>query len=320
MSEAKVPITILLNPSAGSGQARRAQARIEAELARMSLPFSLIVTQSEDHLRELVRKLAASGPEGRILVGAGGDSTFLIMANEILSRSGGNRPAGPILGLIGLGSSNDIPTAFGLDSLETACRILRDGRPRLVDAGEVVKNGLGAGYFLGQANVGLGAAVNRFVYDLAGRRPRLARRQTLAGLAGIRRAYRTGEVPIPMAISWEDGAADGPKTLAVFANTRVWATGRIIAPEADPDDGRLDACFIGPCSMRRLARIYALTKTGAHVGQPEVRMAKAREFVIRTDSRLDVQTDGEIIEGTPSGESRTILLRAVPGAFRILSP
>lgn len=320
MSDARGPLTILLNPSAGLGRARWAQARIAAELARLGLPHSLIVTQSENHLRELVRKLASSGPEGRILAGAGGDSTFLIMANEILAQNSGGLPAGPILGLIGLGSSNDIPAAFGLDSLETACRVLRDGRPRLVDAGEVVKNGRRFGYFLGQANVGLGVAVNRFVFDLAWRRPRLARRQTLAGLAGIRRAYRTGEVPIPVAISWEGGAADGPLTLAVFANTRIWATGRIIAPEADPDDGRLDACLIGPCSMRRLARIYALTKTGRHIGQPEVRMAKAREFTIRTDSRLDVQTDGEIIEGTPSGETRTILVRAVPGALRVLTP
>jgi diacylglycerol kinase (ATP) len=320
MTDARGPITILLNPAAGAGLTRRMQARLEEELKRLDVAYSLIVTQSEGHLRELTRKLAAAGPADRVLAAAGGDSTFQIIASEILGRKTGPAGPPPILGLIGLGSSNDIPAAFGLTDLETACRVLRDGRIRRIDAGVVLKDGETPGYFLGQANVGLGAAVNRFVFDLAGRRPALARRQTLAGVAGIRRAYRLKDVPVRLSIEWEGGRLEGPFTLAVFANTRVWATGRIIAPESEPDDGRLDACLIGPCSMRRLARLYALTKTGAHAGQPEVRMLKAREFTLRTNDRLDVQTDGEIIEGTPDGAPQTITVRALAGALRVLAP
>jgi diacylglycerol kinase (ATP) len=318
MTDARGPLTILLNPSAGGGLARRTQARLEDELRRLQIAYSLIVTQSEDHLREMTRKLAGAGPADRVLVGAGGDSTFQIMASEILAVRQ-DAPA-PILGLIGLGSSNDIPAAFGLAGLEEACRTLRDGRVRDIDAGWVLKDGREAGCFMGQANVGLGAAVNRFVFDLAGRRPAWARRQTLAGVAGIRSAYRAKDVPVRLSIDWDGGSIEGPLTIAVFANTKVWATGRIIAPGADPGDGRLDACLIGPCSMRRLARLYALTKTGAHVGQPEVRIIRAPEFTLRTDTRLDVQTDGEIIEGTPSGAPRTITFRALPGALRVLAP
>jgi diacylglycerol kinase (ATP) len=320
MSDARGPITILLNPSAGAGLARRTQARLEAELKRLGTDYAIIVTQSEDHLRDLTRKLAGAGPEGRVLVGAGGDSTFLIMVNEILGRNSLAAGPAPILGLVGLGSSNDIPAAFGLNSLETACRVLRDGRVRPVDAGAVLEGGKVRGYFLGQANVGLGAAVNRYVYDLAERRPGLARRQTLAGAAGIRQAYRSKDIPIQLTIAWDGGAVDGPFTIAVFANTRIWATGRIIAPEADPDDGRLDACLIGPCPMRRLARLYALTKTGAHISEPEVRIVKAREFTLRSEARLDIQTDGEIIEGRPGGPSRIIVVKALPAALRILAP
>lgn len=320
MTDARGPLTILLNPSAGGGLARRTQSRLEEELRRLQVAYSLIVTQSEEHLREMTRKLAEAGPPDRILAGAGGDSTFQIMASEILAVR--TRAAGslPVLGLIGLGSSNDIPAAFGLTGLEEACRTLRDGRIRSIDAGWVLKDGLPAGCFLGQANVGLGAAVNRFVFDLAGRRPSWARRQTLAGVAGIRRAYRTKDVPVRVSIDWAGGSIEEPLTIAVFANTRIWATGRIIAPEADPGDGLLDACLIRPCRMRRLARLYALTKTGAHIGQPEVRIIRAPEFSLRTESRLDVQTDGEIIEGTPSGAPRTITFRALPGALRVLAP
>ncbi len=320
MTDARGPLTILLNPSAGGGLARRTQPRLEEELRRQNVSYSIIVTQSEEHLRELVRKLSEAGPADRILAGAGGDSTFQIMASEILAGRTGSGGPSPILGLIGLGSSNDIPAAFGLTGLEEACRTLREGRVRCVDAGQVLRDSRPEGFFLGQANVGLGAAVNRFVGDLAGKRPALARRQTLAGAAGIRRAFRTKDVPLRLSLEWAEGSLEGSFLVAVFANTRVWATGRIIAPEAAPDDGKLDACLIGPCSMRRLARLYALTRTGAHVGQPEVRTARAAEFTLRTDTRTEVQTDGEIIEGIPSGAPRTIAFRALPRALRILAP
>ncbi|MBM3312280.1 MAG: hypothetical protein FJY80_12330, partial [Candidatus Aminicenantes bacterium] len=167
------PLPILLNPSAGAGRARRMKEKLEAELKQQGIPYLLTVTESERELRQTTRRLAATE---RAIAGAGGDSTFLIMAEEILNSGG--RPA---LGLIGMGSSNDIAASFGLGTLEAAGRALGEGRPKPIDLGVVVHDGLRLGYFLGQANLGLGVAVNRYVASLAVRRPRLASRQFLAG-------------------------------------------------------------------------------------------------------------------------------------------
>ncbi len=306
------PVPILLNPSAGTGAAGRSRARLEAELRRQGIPYELTVTTSAAHLRERTRELAA---RGGIVAGAGGDSTFLIMAEEILKTG-----ALAALALVGLGSSNDIPAALGLETIGKACRAIRAGGRKRVDVGAVIEDGVLRRHFLGQANVGLGVAVNRYVSGLAARKPRRAKRQTLSGFAGIRKAYRDRLVPLPLRVETEDARAEGLFTAAVFANIPLWTSGKRIAPAALADDGLLDACLIGPCSMLRLARIYALAGRGRHTGEPEVRMLRAPEFAVRSETPFDIQADGEIIEADPAARpARTVVFRALPGALEIVA-
>ena len=311
MPDAAIPI--LLNPTAGSGGARRGRERLEAELRRAGTAYTLTVTDSEEHLRRMTRTLAA---ERGVIAGAGGDSTFLIMINEILGAGLRAR-----LGLIGLGSSNDIPREFGIETIAKACLALAGGRVRRIDAGSVRTAESGVLYFLGQANIGLGAVVNRFVADLARRRPRLARRQTLAGLLGIRRAFRRKDIPIALSIRAGGRCFDGPLAAAVFANTRYWASGRIIAPDARPDDGLLDACLIEARSMRRLSAIDGAAKRGRHSGRRGVTMFQAAEFEVRSERPFMIQTDGETICAV--GEPRFFrqaVIRSVPAALEIFIP
>jgi len=307
------PIPVLLNPSAGAGRASRMRARLESELKRQGIPYTLTVPESEAGLREATRRLAAAE---RVIAGAGGDSTFLIMAEEIL-KSGGRAA----LGLVGMGSSNDIPSSLGLDTIEAACRALGEGRPRGIDVGVVERDGARLGYFLGQANLGLGVAVNRYVAGLAARRPRLASRQFLDGFFGVREAYRMGRIPVAMRIEGgEAGRVEGSFVAAVFANTPLWATGLRIAPEARPDDGLLDLCLIEACPFRRLLRIYAAARKGRHADLPEVRLRCSKKFEVKLAGPAFVQTDGEILEVGGGEGSQTIAFGLLPSALNILLP
>jgi diacylglycerol kinase (ATP) len=307
------PLPILLNPSAGSGKAGRARERLEAELKRKGISYTLTITDSEAQLRGLTRSLAAVEP---ILAGAGGDSTFLVMLDEIMAVQ-----TRPRLGLIGIGSSNDISREFGVQTLERACAALKAGTARTIDVG-FVETGAGAKHhFLGQANIGLGAAVNRYVARLAERGRRLARRQTLAGFLGILDAYRSGRVPLDLTIEGRGGSARGSYVAAVFANTRFWATGRIIAPEARPDDGALDACLISACSIPRLARVNAAAKTGRHVRLRDVTMLRATEFHVSSPQAFLIQADGEIVAESRRTDSRfRTVIGVLPSALEILVP
>ena len=282
-------IPILFNPSAGKGRARARKAGLEEALRRHGVLFDLIVTRSEDELRALVREQVGVC---RTIAGAGGDSTFHIMANEIIRAAAETR-----LGIIGIGSSNDIAREFGLDGLDKACAALKKGRARKIDLGCIRQEGSTLRHFIGQANFGLGVVVNQYVESLAGRRPHLGKRQTLAGVMGVIQAFSRRKIPLPLRIEYENGSVSGEFVAAVFSNIRYWATGRIIAPASRPDDGRLDACLVRPCSFGRLLAIAAMSKRGRHVRMREVEMLSAPSFEVSSGTPFEVQTDGEILGG-----------------------
>jgi diacylglycerol kinase (ATP) len=305
-------IAVLFNPSSGRGRAADRKAEVEAGLRKNGVTFDLFVTESEAELKSLAVR---AGRSHRTVVGAGGDSTFHLIVNELV-RSG----ASAAFGMIGTGSSNDIDREFGLDSIERACLALKTGRRRRVDLGAIMNGGRILRYFLGQANIGIGARVNIFVEELGVRRPWLARRQSLAGLLGIIRAYKSGGLPVTLTIHSDGPAVSGAFISAVFANIRYWSTGRVIAPLARPDDGLLDACFIGTCSFFRLTRIARLAVDGRHGRMKEVRFGRSRSFEVLSATPFPVQTDGEILGSRDRPDEFTrIGIESVPGALEIIA-
>jgi len=304
-------IAILFNPSAGKGKALKKRARLERLLKKFKVPFDLAVTASEENLRALTREWVR---KYRALAGAGGDSTFQIIIDEIV-RSG----AEVDFGLIGLGSSNDVAREFDLDSLEKACRALKRRRTRSIDVGAVEGDGKILRYFVGQANIGLGTQVNRYVEEISGISPRLAAFQSLAGTMGIIRAYRRKEVPLDLTVLADGQKREGRYVVANFSNIRFWASGRMLSPSARPDDGRLDGCLIGECSFLRLAHLALLARKGKHVGAPEIEFLGARLYEISSEQGFEVQVDGEIIGGSRTPLSlKSIRIRAVPQSLRLI--
>jgi len=306
-------ISILYNPSAGMGRALGRKIELERLLRHFEIRYDLVMTQSEEHLRQLTRESARTYPA---VVGAGGDSTFHIMIGELAAAGGGAD-----FGMIGVGSSNDIPREFGVETLAKACRALKDGRARAIDLGVVREGGTVLGFFLGQANIGLGAYVNRFVAGLAGRRPRLARRQLLAGVLGVRRAYATRAIPLDVGLDAGDRRREKKVAAAIFSNIRYWATGRLINPGARPDDGVLDCCLIGDCRFLRLARLARRAKNGRHVGARGVEVLRAPSFQVSSATPFAVQVDGEILRAADGRTAfSSVSFGVVPGGLRLITP
>jgi diacylglycerol kinase (ATP) len=306
-------ISILYNPSAGMGRALKRKLKLEHLLKHFEVRYDLIMTRSEDHLKALVREHAKTY---KTLVGAGGDSTFHIMVNELIAAS-----ADVDFGMIGVGSSNDMTMEFGVDTLEKACRALKNPGVRKIDLGCISAEKTPLRYFVGQANIGLGAFVNKRVAELAVLKPWLAKRQTLAGILGIRKAYRSRNIPLPLIIESEAGRAEGEFTAAIFSNIKFWATGKIINPSAVPDDGKLEACLIKNCSFLRLARISRLANKGKHVEAGEVEIHRAPCFEVSSEKPFEIQSDGEMVK-TPEGRTtfHRITFCVVPRALNLICP
>jgi diacylglycerol kinase (ATP) len=305
-------VSILYNPSAGMGRALKRKIELERLLKHFGVPYDLVMTRSEAHLRELTREHAR---RYGTLVGAGGDSTFHIMVNEINATG-----SDIVFGMIGVGSSNDVAREFGVGSLFDACRALKDGRIRQIDLGCVRSEGRQVATFLGQANIGLGAFVNKYVADAGTRKPWLAKHQALAGLLGVATAYKRGAVPLRLTLESPEGRLDGEFAALVFSNIRYWATGRMIAPDARPDDGALEACLVGRSSFPRLARIARLARRGRHGKARQVAFRTAGEFTVRAAVPFEIQSDGEIVQ-TEDGRTafREATFGILPRALKVMS-
>lgn len=305
-------IAVLLNPSAGSGRSGKCRSRVEGCLKKWGVPYDIFVTESEAHLRRLTNKLAT---DYLILVGAGGDSTIQIMAEE-MALSG----ARASLGMIGLGSSNDIARHFSLMTIDRACLALKRRRERKIDLGCVVSDGKILRIFVGQANIGLGVWVNAFVEGMKKKNPRTGKLQWAAGTAAALEAYQKKIIPVRLKAESETFAAEGQFLLAVITNISYWANGMRLHPGALPDDGILEATLVRPCSIPRLAGLVLAARFGRLQGAPEILSGRGSDFRMSSSQPFGVQTDGEVI-GSPSSPSlfHEVEIRVLPRALSLVA-
>lgn len=307
----KDKVAILFNPSAGKGKALSQKSRLEELLQKYDIPYDLFVTQSEGDLKVLARE---NVEKYSTLVGAGGDSTFNIIVDAVIQQC-----PDLIFGMIGLGSSNDITREFDLVSLDEACLALKRRRTKRIDLGCVLENSTALRHFIGQANVGLGVFVTQHASELVNRGSKWARFQVLAGISGIVDGYRSKKIPLRLTIVSEAGEIHGKFVLATFNNIRYWASGRMLCPDAHPNDGRLDGCLIDTCSLTRFAQIALLAKKGRHTNAGGVEIFRSSWFSVSSEEAFEVQTDGEIIRRADgSTRFKAIRFKILPQALSII--
>lgn len=302
---------ILFNPSAGKGKAQRKKALLEKYLRDYGVDYELFVTTSEKDLERLVPLL---GEKYRTLVAAGGDSTTLIVINEMMRLGMDNT-----LGMIGLGSCNDVVKEFGIQKLTKACAAIRNGKTKKIDLGAVRQGNRILRYYPGQASIGLSVMVNQYVEKLVQKNSPIKKQLTLAGIIGSFQAFKSEKIPFPLSVSFENGNLNGEYVLAAFNNIRYYAAGKIATPLARLDDGKLDAFLVESCLLSRMAYLTLLSTRGRHVSHKEVSFIQSPFFEISSPMPFEIQVDGEILAqaGSPI-PFRQIAFTCVPQALRIV--
>jgi len=305
-------IAILFNPSAGKGRAGQKRRALQKCLKDEKVAYDWFESRHEDDLRDLVKVTAADYPT---LVAAGGDTTLLIVINELMRLKAGNT-----LGMIGLGSCNDVVKEFDIQSLKKACQAIRRNRSRQIDLGMVREGRKILRYYPGQASIGLAVLVNQYVEQVVKRNPRLGKYQTLSGLRGSWQACRSAEVPIRLDVEFDKGRVSGEFMLAVFNNIRYYAAGKMATPRARTDDGLLDAFLVKKCSFSRLAIITFLTPPAAYADKKEAVTIQAPKFTVSSENPFAVQIDGEVLsEDTRPRQFRNLEFASAPRALKIIS-
>ncbi len=247
------------------------------------------------------------------LIAVGGDGTFSEALNGFLEAAPEQR-AGAALSTWPAGSGCDLARHFGLGRRGTLEALLARPLLRRLDAGLVEFTGAQGPerrYFANVVTVGLGGEVARRV-EREGKRLGGKLSYLAAAAKEIARA-KARELSLVV-----DGKAEAPAGyhLLAIANTSTTGGGMLVAPGADPFDGRLDLVAVGALSraelLLRLPTVYA----GRHVGTRGVRTRLVSRLAARpaAGDEVWVNVDGEAVGRLPAA------FTALPGAVPFLLP
>lgn len=271
-------VVAIINPVSGAGMdptvAGRRVALLREVLTRRQIDHDIHLTERAGHARDLAR--AAAQAHADLVITWGGDGTL----NEVGSALAGTATA---VGLIPAGSGNGFAAAIGVPREPSAAldKAL-DGRSRRVDVASIAGR-----RFLNVAGIGVDARIailfNQRARGSRGRWPYVA-----IGLAqGCRYAGRR------YALELDGDRLETRALLIAFANGREYGMGAVLAPDAELDDGLLNAYVVEDRSVLRRfwdARHLA-AGTVARAGGVIVR--KVRHAVVDAAEPIEFHVDGE---------------------------
>lgn len=297
------PAVVFVNPKAGSGRAASAVPQIRAAFAARSIPAEFIFTSGVDELELQTRQAIAAG--ARSLFAVGGDGTFQGLVNAAFG-------AEVILGVLPAGGGNDFASALQIpEDPEEAAKLLLQGRVVCVDLARAHTADGRERLYLGGGGVGIDVEAAQ---QAAGAFRRLPGRSRYVA-AALRVLFGFKPLSLCMQFPKDDLPAIEIKALlGAVLNTPTYGAGIHLAPEAQTDDGRLDAVLVEDIGVLRvLALLPRLARTG-EVRTTRVRRAQARAIRISTDRPCLFHGDGEILGETP------VEIEVVPQAINILAP
>lgn len=302
----RLRVTVVINPVSGV-RATLERARRRAELAMDLLVAEqvepeVLITERGGHALELARGAVERG--AHIVVAWGGDGTV----NEVASALAGTSAA---LAVIPAGSGNGLARMVGMPiDPERALHRVVHGATRTIDAGEIDGR-----LFVNVAGVGFDAHIAA-EFAAIGRARRGFLRYGAIVLRELRR-YESSSYRVEF-----EPAADGPRDdgpahrafLLSFANGRQWGNGAIIAPEAQLDDGQLDAVLVEDRGRGRVLCAIPSLFRGTIAQVEGVAIRRVQGARVTGPAGMRYHADGEVFVGGP-----VLVVRVRPGAIRLRS-
>ncbi len=304
-------LTLVVNPAAGGGRARRLLPKVTSGLLTGLPGASLRVfqtsTYAEARLRCIAAVEAARPPaEGRMT------DSLLVMGGDGMMHLGLNACATSEvpLGLIPAGTGNDFCRGVGTPATPAAAvRTIVEGHTRRIDlmsATGALAGGAEHRWVGSIVSTGYDGRVNYRTNQL---------RWSFGGLAyawsALAELSRFDPLPYRLLI---DGEPRNQTAMFVAVGNAGWFGGGMQGcPNADVTDGLLDITVIHPVSRATLLRLLPSIYTGGFVRDPAVELLRAAEVVVDGDG-LYAMADGEELGQVP------VTLRAVGDCLTVYTP
>ena len=299
--------TAVVNPVAGRGRGRLTLPVVADALAAVDRDVEVRVSAD---LADAVAIAATGLDAGRGVVVCGGDGTVCALAGLAAERDG-------VLAIVPSGSGNDLARHLGVSrgDAPAAVALLVTGHVTRVDLGRARADDGSTAWFTTVANAGFDAEANRWANGVGrvGGTPLyvLAVLRTLSSYA-----------PRRVRVTVDNDVVDEVAWLVAVANTRSYAGGMVIAPDASLDDGALDVCIVGKVSRAEFLRTFPKVFAGTHVEHPGVSIRRGSRVTIEMpDARPtreiwapELWASGERVGPLPAE------LESAPLALRVVAP
>jgi diacylglycerol kinase (ATP) len=270
---------LIVNPVSGTDAAPDLLTAINQQLRDRIGSLDIVITTAEGDATQAAREAVRDGYD-HLFVG-GGDGTLNEVLNGVASVEQGLSQV--TFGVIPLGTGNDFATALGIpeDTADAIDTLLR-GETATVDIGRLNDH-----YFVNVSGGGFIAEVSDAV------NPQL---KTVAG----KLAYLIGGAQVVLTYEPVRAQLTGEKSLLLHAfavcNSRLVGGGRLIAPHAVIDDGRLDVCLIEAMPTVDFLALLTRVSAGEHVDDQRVTYFQTGALEMVFDRVIKVNTDGQVLE------------------------
>jgi diacylglycerol kinase (ATP) len=298
---------IILNPYAGRWNAQKKRDEVVNLMKSSGMDFDLVLTQAPNHGTQLAYQAVKNGYHP--IISAGGDGSVSEVMNGIVKAAQEDHSKPVPLGILPLGSANDLVVNLGLPTdLAGAASTVTGGEIRYIDLGvvdawDVEKKVKKTRYFDNNSAIGLEPTITLIQQRISWMRGSI--RYVVAALLGVLKNPQWN-----MHLQWENGDYHGPATLVTAGNNPLTGGVFYMAPHADPFDGLLNCVFGFMASRIQILRLLPRTmKAGAgnYVEHPAINEINVEWLKIHTDQPTPLHADGEIqFEATKDIEYRIL--------------
>jgi YegS/Rv2252/BmrU family lipid kinase len=302
-------VTIVINPVAGNGKAGR-EARALLQKIKNSSDFEINIAFSggKNDAEAITRKAIREGSS--MIIVAGGDGTINEVVNGFFEDG---KPLNSFceLGVINCGTGGGYARALNCQRstsqqieklIHTVSTSLDLGQISFRDSsGKTVKR-----LFANECQVGIGSNVASAV----GKKSKIFGGTIAFGVSAT--LFALSMKPLKLDISFDDEAFQAFSLIGlVIGNGTECAGGMKLTPDAKLNDGFFDVLSI--CDMNVIQRILNLSKvySGKHIQSPYFSVRRCKKIQIRSDNKLSLEGDGEILGNSPFN------IEILPSAIRV---
>ena len=302
-------IHIVVNPTAGSGRAKRVAHHLLQKIKSISdYDFNLTFTIDKNDALFITRKAISDGAS--MVIAVGGDGTVNEVVNGFFIDG---KPLNPSceLGIINCGTGGGYAkTLNNPDSTEEQIELLFKPGSTALDLGNITyqdySGKTGSRLFVNECQIGIGSEVASRV----GKKSKIFGGTIAFGITATVLAMFMK--PLKVKIGFDNEAFQELSLIGlVVGNGTECAGGMKLTPDAKLNDGLFDVLSIHEMSI--VPRLLNLSKvySGTHILSPHFSINRCKKLMIRSDQAVSLEADGEMLGNSPFD------IEIIPAAIRV---